>query len=141
MWTDLDEEAVSGEEQMEEEDPFELFGRFLLDKSKGLWRRVSQKGTAVDKGTEVQGAKTSEKKPQGIQRSDGTRTGSVEEPPTPASEPESEPEPGSVWEEEVGAANTQRNQSVNPDSRASGSSDIGNGKPEAMDRKTLVKAR
>ena len=143
MWTDLDEEAVNGEEGADPEDPFEVFGRFLVGKSKNLWRRVSHKGTVADKGSEVQTGKISEK----AERADGLRQDPVDQ--SPPSDPESEPELDSVGHgHEQQVDDTPRHHihqqpdppSANPDSRAAGSSvEVQTG--VVVDETTLVEAQ
>jgi hypothetical protein len=110
-WTEVDEAAVqSPPPPPEGEDPIEVFGKYLLGKSKGLWRKVSPKPptqTAV-----VIGELVSEKENPGV----GTRLKRLN-----ASDPElhqnlhtlvqadeasgpttSAGDEGGVWEDEIG---------------------------------------
>lgn len=45
LWSDHD----APEEEEEEEDPLEVLGRLIADKSKSLWRRVASKGNSSGK--------------------------------------------------------------------------------------------
>ncbi len=50
LWSDIDERPMTHvQEEVEEEDPLEVLGRLIADKSKSLWRRVSSKGNPSDK--------------------------------------------------------------------------------------------
>ncbi|KAI0273507.1 hypothetical protein BC834DRAFT_854123 [Gloeopeniophorella convolvens] len=47
IWKDIEEDPLNPQE---EEDPLEAFGKYVADKSKSFWRRVSQK--QPDRGTD-----------------------------------------------------------------------------------------
>ena len=51
IWSeDLDDHlTVQVQEEVEEEDPLEVLGRLIADKSKSLWRRVASKGNPSGK--------------------------------------------------------------------------------------------
>jgi hypothetical protein len=44
LWSDLETP-----EEVEEDDPLEVLGRLIADKSKSFWRRVASKGNSLDK--------------------------------------------------------------------------------------------
>jgi hypothetical protein len=51
LWSEDDDErpTMHVPEEAEEEDPLEVLGRLIADKSKSLWRRVAFKGNPSDK--------------------------------------------------------------------------------------------
>lgn len=51
LWSDDPDErpTMHVPEEVEEEDPLEVLGRLIADKSKSLWRRVAFKGNPSDK--------------------------------------------------------------------------------------------
>ncbi|THH20889.1 hypothetical protein EW146_g570 [Bondarzewia mesenterica] len=94
IWTDLDEEAVNGPvNEVDVEDPLEVFGKYMVEKSKHLWRRVSHKGS-VDKDQTT----TSE----GRRRNPHERHVVRESTEKEELGEEVEGKEGRVWEEEIG---------------------------------------
>ncbi|KAI0306684.1 hypothetical protein B0F90DRAFT_796236 [Multifurca ochricompacta] len=50
MWSDLDERSMMHTpDEAQEDDPLEVLGRLIADKSKSLWRRVASKAKPLDK--------------------------------------------------------------------------------------------
>lgn len=95
VWTELDEEAVNGKAtEMEEEDPFEVFGRYVMDKSKTFWRRVASKGDSKDKKPDE---KERDGKAKRRPREQHFYIDATDQEPLPGME-EGE---GRVWEEDV----------------------------------------
>ncbi|KAH9966549.1 hypothetical protein BC827DRAFT_674898 [Russula dissimulans] len=55
-WTDPDGRPVAFiPNEMQDEDPLEVLGRFIADKSKSLWRRLSSNGKRSDKDEAMDG--------------------------------------------------------------------------------------
>lgn len=48
VWSDPDDRPMVCISDEEEEDPLETFGRFIADKSKSLWKRVTSKAKQSD---------------------------------------------------------------------------------------------
>ncbi|KAI9446571.1 hypothetical protein H4582DRAFT_580714 [Lactarius indigo] len=50
LWSDVDERGMTHvPEEVQEEDPLEVLGKLIADKSKSLWKRVASKGNPSDK--------------------------------------------------------------------------------------------
>ncbi|KAH9005026.1 hypothetical protein EDB86DRAFT_2825381 [Lactarius hatsudake] len=50
LWSDVDERGMTHvPEEVQEEDPLDILGRLIADKSKSLWKRVASKGNPSDK--------------------------------------------------------------------------------------------
>jgi len=55
-WTDPDGQPVAFiPHELQEDDPLEVLGRFIADKSKALWRRLSSNGKQSDKDEAMDG--------------------------------------------------------------------------------------
>lgn len=95
VWTELDEEAVNGKAaQNEEDDPFEVFGRYVMDKSKTFWRRVAPKGDSKVKKTDE---KDRDGKTKKRPREQHFYIDATDQEPLPGMEEGA----GRVWEEDV----------------------------------------
>lgn len=95
VWTELDEEAVNGKAtEMEEDDPFEVFGRYVMGKSKTFWRRVASKGELKDKKTDE---KDRDAKSKRRPREQHFYIDATNQEPVPGMEEGA----GRVWEEDV----------------------------------------
>ncbi|KAA1469233.1 hypothetical protein DENSPDRAFT_834807 [Dentipellis sp. KUC8613] len=110
MWTELDEKAVNGQDREEDmEDPLALFGRYLAGKSKGLWRKVSQKGGREEIESTKGRPRSPPPKPHGANHP-------LKEPVSSDTDPEESE--GRVWEEEISMELqirlTQRDPNVEP---------------------------
>lgn len=93
MWTDLDEEAVNGPvDETDAEDPFEVLGRYMMDKGKHFWRRVSQKAP-IEPPPQTPSLKSRKRK---------TRDRHIIRDSTEVSGPNAAEQGGRVWEEEIG---------------------------------------
>ncbi|KAI0062361.1 hypothetical protein BV25DRAFT_677621 [Artomyces pyxidatus] len=124
LWTDLDEEAVGDgvRREVDDDDPFEVFGTWMVGKGKHLWRRVAQKKSG-EKGADETSAGEKEVDQKSSEVADAARrtlqperAESIvnERQPTVLLAADSE---GRVWEEGVGESVRLQLLQIGPDTQ------------------------
>ncbi|KAI0053950.1 hypothetical protein FA95DRAFT_18288 [Auriscalpium vulgare] len=110
------------QEMDEEDDPFEVLGKFVVGKGKSLWRRVSQKGAAADEDHKETADATSEKAAETTKpsRRPTTENASILRHARPRSMSLDDDMEGRVWEEEVGSSVVLQVQRVSTETKITG---------------------